>query len=69
MSKVILKATNISKQYRLGQLGTGSISHDFNRWWHKVRGKEDPYLQIGDSNDRTTKGNKNYKRYYQYTDS
>ena len=60
MSKVILKATNISKQYRLGQLGTGSISHDFNRWWHKVRGKEDPYLQIGDSNDRTTKGNSEY---------
>jgi lipopolysaccharide transport system ATP-binding protein len=40
----------------LGQIGTGTISHDFNRWWHKVRGKEDPYLKIGDVNDRTIKG-------------
>jgi len=53
MSNIVLKAENISKQYRLGQLGTGTISHDVNRWWHKVRGKEDPYLKIGDVNDRS----------------
>lgn len=55
-----LKAENISKQYRLGQVGTGTISHDLNRFWHKVRGKEDPYLQIGDINDRSTKGDSEY---------
>ncbi len=44
---------NISKQYRLGKIGTGTISHDLNRWWHRVRGKEDPYLKIGQLNDRT----------------
>jgi len=55
-----LKAENISKQYRLGQVGTGTISHDLNRFWHKVRGKEDPYLQIGDANDRATKGDSEY---------
>ena len=43
---------NISKQYRLGKIGTGTISHDLNRWWHNVRGKEDPYLKIGQVNDR-----------------
>ncbi len=53
---VILKAENISKQYRLGTVGTGTLSHDLNRWWHKIRGKEDPYLRIGETNDRTTKG-------------
>lgn len=60
MSKIVLRATNISKQYRLGQLGTGTISHDLNRWWHKARGKEDPYLKIGDANDRSAKGGSDY---------
>ena len=57
---IILKAENISKQYRLGQVGTGTLSHDLNRWWHQIRGKEDPYLKIGDTNDRSTKGSSDY---------
>jgi lipopolysaccharide transport system ATP-binding protein len=60
MSKIAIKAENISKQYRLGEIGTGTISHDLNRWWHKVRGKEDPFLKIGESNDRTQKGETDY---------
>ncbi|AZA53053.1 polysaccharide ABC transporter ATP-binding protein [Chryseobacterium sp. G0201] len=55
-----LKAENISKQYRLGQVGTGTLSHDLNRFWHKVRGKEDPYLKIGEANDRASKGESEY---------
>lgn len=57
---IILKAENISKQYRLGLVGTGTLSHDLNRWWHQVRGKEDPYLRIGETNDRSTKGTSDY---------
>ena len=57
---IILKVENISKQYRLGQVGTGTLRHDLNRWWHKIRGKENPYLKIGDTNDRSTKGNSDY---------
>jgi lipopolysaccharide transport system ATP-binding protein len=57
---IILRAENISKQYRLGQVGTGTLSHDLNRWWHQVRGKENPYLKIGDVNDRSTKGESDY---------
>ena len=57
---IILKAENISKQYRLGQVGTGTLSHDLNRWWHQVRGKENPYLKIGDTNDRSSKGTSDY---------
>lgn len=60
MSDIILKVENISKQYRLGVVGTGTISHDLNRWWHKIRGKEDPFLKIGESNDRASKGNSDY---------
>jgi lipopolysaccharide transport system ATP-binding protein len=61
MSKdIILKAENISKQYRLGQVGTGTMAHDLNRWWHQIRGKENPYLKIGDTNDRSTKGTSDY---------
>lgn len=57
---IAIRAENISKQYRLGQVGTGTLSHDLNRWWHKLRGKEDPYLKIGETNDRTSKGNSEY---------
>lgn len=46
--EVILTASQISKQYRLGSVGTGTLSHDLNRWWAKMRGKEDPYLKIGE---------------------
>lgn len=59
MSEVVIKVENVGKQYHLGQVGTGTISHDLNRWWHRVRGKEDPYLKVGDTNDRSTKGNSN----------
>ncbi len=57
---IILSAENISKQYRLGVVGTGTISHDLNRWWSKVRGKEDPYLKIGEVNDRSTIAESDY---------
>ncbi|MEM1326435.1 MAG: ABC transporter ATP-binding protein [Bacteroidota bacterium] len=50
--KKVIQVDNISKMYRLGEVGTGTISHDLNRWWHRVRGKEDPYLQIGQENRR-----------------
>lgn len=60
MSDTAIKFENISKQYRLGLVGTGTISHDLNRWWHLVRGKEDPYLKIGETNDRSTKGSSKY---------
>lgn len=60
MKDIILKAENISKQYRLGLVGTGTFQHDFNLWWHEIRGKENPYLKIGDTNDRSTKGTSDY---------
>ncbi|MBC7863637.1 MAG: ABC transporter ATP-binding protein [Bacteroidia bacterium] len=60
MNDLIIKVENLGKQYRLGKVGTGNISHDLNRWWHKVRGKEDPYLKVGEKNDRTQKGGSEY---------
>lgn len=56
----IIKVENISKQYRLGTIGTGTLAHDITRWWYNVRGKEDPYLKIGEANDRTSKGGSDY---------
>lgn len=58
--KPIIKVENISKQYRLGTIGTGTIKNDFTRWWHTIRGKEDPFLKIGETNDRSTKGKSDY---------
>lgn len=60
MSNIAIEFENISKQYRLGTIGTGTISHDLNRWWHLVRGKEDPYLMVGEVNDRSTKATSDY---------
>lgn len=51
---------NISKQYQLGQIGTGTLSKDLNRWWASIRGKEDPYLKIGQINDRTKHADSNF---------
>lgn len=60
MSNIAIKFENVSKQYRLGVVGTGTISHDLNRWWHLVRGKEDPYLKVGEVNDRSSKAISQY---------
>ncbi len=57
---VILKVENLSKQYRLGEVGTGTLSHDLNRWWHRVRGLPDPYLKVGEANDRSAKAQSAY---------
>lgn len=60
MRDIILKVENISKQYRLGLVGTGTLNHDLNRFWHRIRGKEDPYLQIGAVNDRSSEASSHY---------
>lgn len=55
MTKVI-KVENLSKAYQLGNYGTGTISRDLERTWARIRGKEDPFLKIGEVNNRVTKG-------------
>ncbi|MES2559952.1 MAG: polysaccharide ABC transporter ATP-binding protein [Bacteroidota bacterium] len=53
----VIKVENLSKMYRLGEIGTGTISRDLHRWWAtKVLGKDDPFLKIGETNDRSIKG-------------
>ena len=56
----VIKVENLYKQYQLGQVSTGTISHDLNRWFHKIRGKEDPYEIITGENAREEKGESNY---------
>lgn len=52
---------NVSKQYRLGLVSTGTIAHDLNRWWTmNILRKEDPYLKVGETNDRSKKGSSEY---------
>jgi len=57
---IAIKAENISKQYRLGYVGSGSLKDDARRWWARMRGKEDPLLTIGETNDRSSKGESDY---------
>jgi lipopolysaccharide transport system ATP-binding protein len=58
MSNTFIKFENLSKLYRLGEVGTGTLSHDLNRWWATLRGKEDPFAKVGQVNDRTRKTEK-----------
>jgi len=60
MSDTVIQVNDLSKQYRLGQIGTGSLAHDVNRLWYRLRGKEDPYLKIGEVNERTTSSSGEY---------
>ena len=55
MSDVAIRVEHLYKQYRLGQVSTGTLSHDLNRWWHQIRGKEDPYEKVTVLNERTEK--------------
>ena len=47
----VIKIENVSKQYRLGSIGTNTLKGDLQRWWHTVRGLPDPTLMIGQEND------------------
>ena len=56
-----IEFNHVGKQYRLGLVSTGTISHDLNRWWQTaILRKEDPYLKIGSVNDRTAKADSDY---------
>lgn len=56
-----IEFNNVGKMYRLGRVGTGTLSHDLNRWWTTtILRKEDPYLRIGETNDRSKKGSSEY---------
>ena len=56
----VVKVENLGKQYRLGAVSTGTLSHDVNRLWHKITGREDPYLKLSQINDRTQKSDSDY---------
>jgi len=57
--KTVIKIENLSKIYRLGEIGTGTLSHDLNRWFKmNIMGQDDPYAKVGHVNDRTQKAEK-----------
>lgn len=60
MSDIVIKAENVGKLYKLGEISTGTISHDLNRWFARIRGKDDPFSKVGEVNDRTSKGQSDY---------
>lgn len=60
MGKTVIEFNHVGKQYVLGTIGTGTLSQDLNRWWARMRGKEDPFLKIGETNDRTQKGDSRF---------
>lgn len=60
-NNIAIEFSHVSKQYRLGLVSTKTLSHDIRRFWiTNILGKEDPYLKIGETNDRASKGNSEY---------
>lgn len=56
-----IEFNHVGKQYRLGLVSSKTLSHDLSRWWQmNVLGKEDPFLKIGETNDRATAGGSDY---------
>lgn len=56
-----IEFNHVSKQYRLGLVSTRTLSNDLKRWWvTSILGKEDPFLKIGSTNDRSKKADSEY---------
>jgi len=56
----IIKIENLSKMYRLGLVGRSSLNDDFKRWFYRIRGLENPFLKVGETNERSSKGSSEY---------
>ena len=56
MAENILEIENLSKMYKLGEINTGSLSTDIQRWFGKITNKPDAYEKLAELNDRQTKG-------------
>lgn len=62
MKQTAIRIEDVSKTYCIRQVGTGTLCHDLNRFWYRLRGKGDPYAKVGEVNDRQVKGQGNYVR-------
>ena len=61
MDDVVIQFDHVGKLYRLGLVGTGTLHNDLYRWWQtKILKKEDPFLKVGEVNDRTRRGDSDY---------
>jgi lipopolysaccharide transport system ATP-binding protein len=56
----VIKVENLSKQYRLGLVGVSTFKEDTQRWWARMRGKEDPFLEFSSENIRTQSDNSKF---------
>lgn len=56
----VISVENLSKQYRLGVVGAGTLREDLIGLWYQLRGKDDPYLNMGEANDRSSQGLSDY---------
>ena len=60
MGDTVIKVEDVGKLYRLGEFGTGTLRQDLNRWWARLRGKEDPLAIVDEANDRTIQTKSQY---------
>ena len=51
MEELAIKIEHVSKQYRLGAIGGGTLKGDLQTWWARKRGHEDPNSKVGTRTD------------------
>ena len=59
----VIEVDDVWKKYRLGVIGTGTLRHDFERWWSRVRGKPDPHAKVGETANLRTEATVAAKAY------
>lgn len=61
MSNIAISFEHVGKMYQLGTVGTGTLSNDIKRWWYtSVLNREDPFLKVGQTNDRASKSKSDF---------
>jgi lipopolysaccharide transport system ATP-binding protein len=53
---IVLSIRDLSKHYNLGQVSTGTLVHDVNRWMHRMLGHQDPYEKVGEHTQSSADG-------------
>jgi lipopolysaccharide transport system ATP-binding protein len=56
MEQTVIRVEGLFKSYRIGEIGTGTLSRDLERWFARIRGKEDPFMRLDEARDRRVTG-------------
>lgn len=65
--QIAIQIDRVSKEYRLGTIGHGTLYRDLQSWWAKIRGRPDPNALVFADNDPAA-GKKNLNQRFKALD-